>query len=476
MASTGRKSPRGESADGKAQQPPQSNFQRLWTKFLEKKKGTGRKEEPPLPAASPKKNIRSAPSSPSPTHKIAGSPKPNRSKTTSTSARPSPQSSPDPSTYRKPLRSTKTITYATTRNRLPPRTSRRSLPLPPDYSYRFVGPYSATYRNRFGTYSRISSSPPLRRRVVPPASPTRSRSGQVPSGRLSPVSPSRIRLYTLSCATASSAAKQRPPVRHYSPPRPPPSPPSPPSPPRKHALPTFASPTRSWEAKRAVSMPSVASIASRNEGRFRRQQAAKAKDSGKENSSVRRVLPQSPTASPVTAQKRAPVRTETFRTRITERGRNANNVQSKLTIARSKTFSKSDDRCEPSKREAIRSSSAERQRNMPSIKVTPPSPSVARKSGNQSTVRISTSGKTSPISKTSKTITVTKTSKTVTAEETKHEEESSGKDDLVLNGQPKPEEPTASTKPASTNIKEKSKSNGTLRRAASSSSVKTTEL
>ncbi|KAL1437039.1 hypothetical protein MTO96_049047 [Rhipicephalus appendiculatus] len=99
------------------------------------------------------------------------------------------------------------------------RTITKTLPLLP-HSGRCrsfgMGPFTTVYRNRFGTFTRVTSSPPTRPRLLVSSSPVLLRSSATRStftrGRTSTRSPpNQMRLYHIACATASSAAKQRPP-------------------------------------------------------------------------------------------------------------------------------------------------------------------------------------------------------------------------------------------------------------------------
>ncbi|XP_075747226.1 uncharacterized protein LOC142804399 isoform X2 [Rhipicephalus microplus] len=125
-----------------------------------------------------------------------------------------------------------------------------------------MGPFTTVYRNRFGTFTRITSSPPTRPRLLVSSSPillrgtaTRSTFTKGRTNTRNPPNP--MRLYHIACATASSAAKQRPPVRPRLPP--PPVPPLPPPPPPLRPRPTFASPTQSSVAKQVVPVNKYAS-------------------------------------------------------------------------------------------------------------------------------------------------------------------------------------------------------------------------
>ncbi|XP_077554457.1 uncharacterized protein LOC144169264 [Haemaphysalis longicornis] len=257
------------------------------------------------------------------------------------------------------------------------RTITKTLPLLPDSTRSRgygVGPFTTVYRNRFGAYTRVTSSPPTRARLVTPSSPvllrTPSSRSTFTRGRLSPLTPNQMRLYHIACATASSAAKQRPPVRPRLPPPPVPFPPPPPPPPKPR--PTFASHTQSSAAKQvaAVSRHATAqslSAASTRSGspvqpacsiggRARNRQPCRTSSVSLTSLSSRTTqLPRSPAPSPTPVR-----RSETFTRKAATPTASGCAVHDKpvhasstrtSSLTRSRTFSK-DDRVEIVKRDS----------------------------------------------------------------------------------------------------------------------------
>ncbi|KAM7301629.1 1,2-dihydroxy-3-keto-5-methylthiopentene dioxygenase-like [Ixodes scapularis] len=331
------------------------------------------------------------------------------------------------------------------------RSFRRALPPLPDSRSRFGGPYTTTYRNRFGTYTRVSSSPPLRPRLVVPRSPplrTPAPISPISRGRLGLTSSQR-RLYQISCATASSAAKQRPPVRPRLPPPPVPPPPPPPPPPKK--VPTFASPTQSWVAKQTrplieISVPPPRTVSPRS-GSPRLQKSsssvttASSRLSAKTAASSCKTLPTSTSPSPTSVR-----RGETFTRKTT-----STSPQVKVTLNRSRTFSKEEPGPAVTRRDGSprvpKSKSptpAEgARRPSPTIKVTPPVPPPPPPPPSSPKARSIKSNAVRTASKTCSPVTKASTEKLSSSPGSgdEHEEKDDAEEDessvLVPNGVPK---------------------------------------
>ncbi|XP_075537695.1 uncharacterized protein LOC142572453 [Dermacentor variabilis] len=239
----------------------QSNFQRLWSRFLERKKNSPKRQgftyqQPQKKGATQNGSV------------PACSCKPSHSRTQSPRLSATPSASPQLRRTDR-LASTASLKSLGTTPDTSPRTLRKNTPsysrtitktlpqLPHSGRCRSfgMGPFTTVYRNRFGTFTRVTSSPPTRPRLSVSSSPVLLRTagtrGTFTRGRPSARSPPNpMRLYHIACATASSAAKQRPPVRPRLPP--PPVPPRPPPPPPPRPRPTFASPTQSSVAKQVA--------------------------------------------------------------------------------------------------------------------------------------------------------------------------------------------------------------------------------
>ncbi|XP_077514728.1 uncharacterized protein LOC144125325 [Amblyomma americanum] len=350
----------------------QSNFQRLWSRFLERKKGSTKRQGMPE-----REEQRKGPTQNG--RVLTCSTKSCESKLQTTRTASTPPTSPQTRRTDRlatPLRSSATTPEGSPRtlrrNTSYSRTITKTLPLLPN-SGRCrgfgVGPFTTVYRNRFGTFTRVTSSPPTRPRLSMSSSPVLLRTtgsrGTFTRGRPTPRGPSQLRLYHIASATASSAAKQRPPVRPRLPPPPVPPPPPPPPPPRPR--PTFASPTQSSVAKQVTPVNKYASLSAAStrsgspvqltygSGRTTQRAPSRATSVSLTSLSSRaRHLPRSPAPSPTPIR-----RSETFTRKPASPTPNAASaeperqapVQTRARLTRSRTFSK-DDRVEIVKRDS----------------------------------------------------------------------------------------------------------------------------